>query len=163
MTWAGGQDLWAKVTLTPANGVARPSGLGRYAAPHRPPQLSLPRRRQVRSVASGGKGAFALRKKIKAGRSLFLLYCFWLIIYPSPSAAGNFGPGHWARPSVRALRDTGVPPVLWSWDLQAALSLPASPATAPAAYSSPCPAWAHNLRKQRLSGSVQDILLPPFL
>lgn len=43
------------------------------------------------------------RGKIKAGRSPLLANCFRLIIYPGPSAPGNFAPGHWARTPVRSL------------------------------------------------------------
>lgn len=121
MTWARGQSVWAKVTSLPANGVAAglPVGGGQHP-PQSPPQPRLPvgasRAVLCPAVLSRGGGAaeekeYLHREKIKAGRSPFHLYGFRLIIYPGPSAPGNFAPGHWARTRVRALPwDAGVEP-----------------------------------------------------
>lgn len=82
-----------------------------------PPQSPHQLRLQIRepqgpvlypAVLRRGGGAseeeeYLHREKIKAGRSPFHLYSFRLIIYPGPSAPGNFAPGHRARPRVRAL------------------------------------------------------------
>lgn len=113
--------MWAKVTSLPANGVAAglPVGGGQHP-PQSPPQPRLPvgasRAVLCPAVLSRGGGAaeekeYLHREKIKAGRSPFHLYGFRLIIYPGPSAPGNFAPGHWARTRVRALPwDAGVEP-----------------------------------------------------
>lgn len=121
MTWARGQSVWAKVTSLPANGVAAglPVGGGQHP-PQSPPQPGLPvgasRAVLCPAVLSRGGGAaeekeYLHREKIKAGRSPFHLHGFRLIIYPGPSAPGNFAPGHWARTRVRVLPwDAGVEP-----------------------------------------------------
>lgn len=72
MTWARGQNLWAKVTLPPANGVARLGGHRVGKAPWQSaPELRSLWGGRYRSVASaapkgrrrrGGRGIFAQRK-----------------------------------------------------------------------------------------------------
>ena len=114
MTWARGQSIWAKVTPPAANGVV--AGLPRLGVgnpPATPTPAPAPDQRASRAVLypailRRGGGAseeeeYLHREKIKAGRSPFHLYSFRLIIYPGPSAPGNFAPGHRARPRVRAL------------------------------------------------------------
>lgn len=111
--------MWAKVTSPPANGVS--AGLPRLGVGNTlaiPPQPWLPvgASRAVLYPAVLRRGGDATeeeeylhREKIKASRSLFHLHGFRLIIYPGPSAPGNFAPGHWARTRVRALPwDPGV-------------------------------------------------------
>lgn len=122
MTWARGQSMWAKVTSPAANGVAAGlPQLGVGNTPAVPTPAPARDQRDSRAVLysavlrRGGGAAeeeeYLHREKIKAGRSPFRLYGFRLIIYPGPSAPGNFAPGHRARTRVRALSwDAGVEP-----------------------------------------------------
>lgn len=105
--------MWAKVTLPPANGVSQPRHHAvDHALPQTPPLLQVPYGAagvglRPAAVRKGGgwlkKSDILQRGKIKAGRSPLLADCFQLIIYPGPSAPGNFAPGHWARTPVRSL------------------------------------------------------------